>query len=65
MKIRKKRRHKLVPIEFSKNDSDRVFDLIIYKYQYALIKKFNVFLGDHNKNFICRRCLSSYTSENM
>ena len=21
----------------------------------------NVFLGDHNKKFICRRCLSSYT----
>ena len=24
-----------------------------------------VFLGDLNKNFICRRCLSSYSSENM
>ena len=24
----------------------------------------NVFLGDHHKNFICRRCLNSYTSEN-
>ena len=24
-----------------------------------------VVLGDHNKNFICRRCLSSYSSENM
>ena len=23
-----------------------------------------MFLGDHNKKFICRRCLSSYTSEN-
>ena len=23
------------------------------------------FLGDHNKNFTCRRCLNSYTSENM
>ena len=22
-------------------------------------------MGDHNKNFICRRCLNSYTSENM
>ena len=27
--------------------------------------KLDVFLGDHNKKFICRRCLSSYTSENM
>ena len=25
----------------------------------------DVFLGDHNKKFICRQCLSSYTSENM
>ena len=24
-----------------------------------------MFLGDHHKNFKCRRCLSSYTSENM
>ena len=24
----------------------------------------NVFLGDHHKNFMCRRCLNSYTCEN-
>ena len=24
-----------------------------------------MYFVDHNKNFICRRCLSSYTSENM
>ena len=58
-------RHKLIPIEVSKNDSDRVIDLAIYKNHYVLIKKLNVFLGDHNKNFLCRRCLNSYTSENM
>ena len=29
------------------------------------LKQTNVFLGDDNKNFICRRCLNSYTSENM
>ena len=58
-------KHKLIPIEISKNDSDRVIDLAIYKSHYILIKKLNTFLGDHNKNFICRRCLSSYTSENM
>ena len=28
-------------------------------------EKLDVFLGDHNKKFICRQCLSSYTSENM
>ena len=58
-------RHKLIPIEISKNDSDRVIDLAIYKNHYVLIKKLDVFLGDHNKKFICRQCLSSYKSENM
>ena len=48
-----------------KNNSDKLIDLLIYKNHYALIKKSNVFLGDHHKNFICRRCLNSYTSENM
>ena len=58
-------KHNLIPIEISKNDSDRVIDLIIYKNHHALIKKLIVFLGDHHKTFICRRCLNSYTSENM
>ena len=58
-------KHKLIPKEISKSKSDRVVDLLIYKNHYALIKKLNVFLGDHHKNFICRRCLNSYTSENL
>ena len=58
-------KHKLIPIEISKNNSGRVIDLAIYKNHYVLIKKLDVFLGDHNKKFICRRCLNSYTSENM
>ena len=58
-------KYKLIPIEISKNNSDRVIDLAIYKNHYVLIKKLDVFLGDHNKKFICKRCLSSYTSENM
>ena len=58
-------KHKLIPIEISKNNSDSVIDLAIYKNHYVLIKKLDVFLGDHNKKYICRRCLSSYTSENM
>ena len=58
-------KHKLIPIEISKNNSDRVIDLAIYKNHYVLIKKLDVILGDHNKKYICRRCLSSYTSENM
>ena len=58
-------KYKLIPVEVSKNDSDGVIDLAIYKNHYALIKKLDVFLGDHNKKYICRRCLSSYISENM
>ena len=58
-------KHNLIPIEISKNKSDKIVDLLTYKNHYALIKKINVFLGDHHKNFICRRCLNSNTSENM
>ena len=61
----KKWRHELIPIAVSKSNSDRVIDLAIYKNHYVLIKNLDVFLGDHNKKFICRQCLSSYTSENM
>ena len=39
-----RRKHNLIPIEISKNDSDKVFDLVINKNQYALIKKLHVFL---------------------
>ena len=42
-------KHKLIPTEISKNNSDRVIDLAIYKNHYVLIKKLDVFLGDHNK----------------
>ena len=58
-------KHKLIPVEISNNNSDKLIDLAIYKNHYVLIKKLGVFLGDHNKKYICRRCLNSYTSENM
>ena len=58
-------RPKLIPIDIRSNDSDGVIDLIIYKNHYAPNKKLNVFLGDHLKSFVCRRCLNIYTSENM
>ena len=32
-------KHNLIPIEISKNDSDRVADLVIYENHYALNKK--------------------------
>ena len=57
-------KHNLIPIEISKNGSEKVVDLLNYKNHYALIKKLHVFLGDHNKSFVCRRCLNSYTCEN-
>ena len=57
-------KHKLIPIEISKNNSDRVIDVATYKNHYVLMKKLDVFLGDHDKKFICIQCLSSYTSEN-
>ena len=57
-------KHNLIPIEISKNESDKVIDLLIYKNHYALIKKLHVFLGNHNKSFVCRRCLNSFTCEN-
>ena len=58
-------KHNLIPIEIRKNESDEVIGLSIYKNYYTLNKKLSVFLDDHNKNFICRRCLNSYTSEHL
>ena len=58
------RKRNLIPIEISKNESDRTVDFLIYKNHYALNKKIKVFLGDHHKSFICRPCLSSQTNEN-
>ena len=58
-------KHILIPNEISKNESDKVIDLILYKTHYVLIKKLYVFSGDHHENFICRPCLNSYTSEKM
>ena len=58
-------KHNLLPTEISKNESDIVIGLLIYKNHYALIKKVHVFLGDHNQSFVCRRCLNSYTCENI
>ena len=57
-------KHKLLPIENSKNNSDRVIDLAIYKKHYVLIKQLDVFSGDHNKKFNYRQYLSSSTCEN-
>ena len=57
-------KHNLLPIEISKNNSERFTDLLIYKNHYPLFKKLYVLLGNHNKSFVCRRCLKSYRNEN-
>ena len=59
-------RYILIPVQISKNNLDRVIDLAIYKNHYVLFKKLDVFLGDHNKKFICRRCLCyCYINQNV
>ena len=55
-------KHNSILIEIDKNESDKNIDLLIYKNHYALNKKIHVFLGKHNKRFVCRGCLSSYTN---
>ena len=57
-------KHNLIPIEITKNESDKVVDFLIYKNHYALMKKLQEFLGKHNKSFVCRRCSNSCTNEN-
>ena len=58
-------KHNLIPIEISKNESDKIIDLIFYKNHYVLIKKLNVVIGKQDCRFICRKCLNSYTSHIM
>ena len=58
-------KQKLIRIEISKNESHRVVDLITYKNHYVLFIKLNVFLGKQDCRYNYKRCLSSYTSENM
>ena len=58
-------KHKLIRIEIGKNESGKVIDLLIYKNQYVLIKKLNVFIGKHDSKYVCRKCLNSYTTHSM
>ena len=61
----KKWKHKLIPIEISKTGSDRVVDLLICKNHYVVIKWLHIFSVNHKCKLVCRRCLSSYTSQNV
>ena len=58
-------KYKLIPIEISKNESDKVIDLLIYKNHYVLMKKLNVFIGKRDCRYVCRKCLNSYTTNSM
>ena len=60
-----KKKHKLIPIEIRKNESDIVIDLLIYKIHYVLTKNLHKHLGNHNCNYVCRCCWNSYTSQNV
>ena len=58
-------KYKLIPIEISKYESDKVIGFLIYKNHYVFIKKLNVFIGKHDCKYICRKCLISYTTHSM
>ena len=49
----------MIPNEVSENKSDRIVDLLINKNHYVLIEKLHLFSGNHNCNYVCRRCLNS------
>ena len=54
-----------IPIEKSKKRIGKVIDFLLYRNQYVFIKKSHVFVGEHESKFVCRRCLSSYSSQNV
>ena len=58
-------RHKFLPFEISKKESDRIVDFLFCKNHYVLIKKLHLFLGTHNCKYVCRRCMSPYSIQNI
>ena len=58
-------KHKVIPNEVSKNESNRVVDLLFYKNHFVPCKKFYVFLGNHICKHFCERCLISCASQNI
>ena len=56
--------YKLVPLYISKNiEYRRIIDLFLNKNHYILLKKLHVFIGKHDNSFVCRNCLSSYSTQ--
>ena len=58
-------KHKSIPIQISKNASDRVVDLLIFKNHYVRNKKLHVFFEQLDLKLVCIQCLSSYSSQNV
>ena len=58
-------KQRLKPIEKSKNESEEFFDCLISTHHFALIKGLLVFSGKLNFSFFYRRCLSSYSCQNV
>ena len=48
----KKWKHNLIPVEFSRNNSYRIVNLLINRNHYVLIKRLLSLLGNHNYKFV-------------
>ena len=57
-------KYKVIPVGISKNESDKIIDLLIYKNHYNLIKKIYKILGKQDCGYNFKGCLNSNTSEN-
>ena len=58
-------KQKLIPFEISKNEADKIIDILVYINHYVLNKKLNIILGKQDCRYLCKGCLNSYTIENM
>ena len=58
-------KHRRVPFEISKNDSDIGIDLLFCESHCVLTKELHIFLGNHSCNYVWRRCFSSYANQNF
>ena len=61
----RKNGNKLIPVEISKNISDRVVDLLFYKNHYDLTNKLPVFSRKQDSKYICKQFLRSDSKQNV
>ena len=55
----------LIPIESSKNISEKVFDLLLYKNHYVLIEKLRIILSIHDSKIEFSSCLCPFLRQNV